>query len=78
MNALVKIIRDDDGQVTKNDDWHLVDPGNPQGPATTCTSEFFGPGESAVEYEVKNVKRGGITCPDCIRRVKAYKAVRLT
>lgn len=77
MNALVRITVDDDGHQTKNNDWHLVDPGNEQGPAALCTQEFFGAGESDCEYEERVAARGGITCPDCLRKLKTYKAVRL-
>lgn len=77
MNALVRITRDDDGHETDNESWHLVDPGNFQGPAALCTGEFFGDGESACKYETKVTKRGGITCRDCLRIVRIYKKVRL-
>ena len=53
-NLLVRIIRDDDGDLkSDHQDWHLVDPGNPQGDATLCTGEFFGGGESACEFVTK-------------------------
>jgi hypothetical protein len=77
MNTIVKIIRDDEGALTKDEHWHLVDPANPQGNAALCTQEFFGPGESDVEYELKVKVRGGINCAKCIRIIKIYKAVRL-
>lgn len=77
-NALVRIIRNDDGDLEPGwRDWHLVDPGNPQGPATLCTAEFFGSGESACEFQNKYCKRGGITCGKCLQILRAYKAVRL-
>jgi len=77
VNSLVRIIRDDDGRETKDRAWHLVDPGNGQGPAALCTQEFFGEGESQCEYETKTAARGGITCTDCLRILKQYKAVKL-
>lgn len=78
MNALVRILRDDDGLVKPDADvWHLVDPGNTQGHAAMCTSEFFGIGESACKYETKFVARGGITCTRCRSLLKIYKAVKL-
>lgn len=77
MNILVKIIRDDDGEYVELPVWHLVDPGCDLGSAALCTGEFFGGGESAVEFETKQVRRGGITCPDCLRKLRAYKAVKL-
>lgn len=77
MHRLVKIIKNDDGDPTGDDNWHLVDPGNEQGDASLCTQEFFGLGESNAEFETKEVERGGITCPRCLRKVRDYKAIRL-
>jgi len=78
MHMLVKITANDDGDPTDNpDDWHLVDPSNHQGAAALCTQYFFGDGESAAEFEVKDVKRGGITCQLCLDMVKSFKAVKL-
>lgn len=76
MNKLVKLITNDDGD-EEAPFWHLVDPANDMGPATLCTGEFFGAGESSCTYEVKAVKRGGITCPNCLGKLRTYKAVRL-
>lgn len=76
-NNLVKIIRDDDGNLTDNDTWHLVDPAEPCGPCALCTGEFFGPGESDVEYSIKTVERGGVTCTRCMKMLRIYKAVKL-
>lgn len=77
MNELVKIIRDDDGKLTENDSWHLVDPTNDQGPAALCTQEFFGFGESLVEFETKASSRGGVTCPLCLKKIRTMKAIKL-
>lgn len=77
MNVLVKILVDDDGVEIDNPVWHLVDPTNHQGNAPLCTAEFFGGGESAVIFEAKRVKRGGITCPQCIEKIKTIKAIKL-
>jgi hypothetical protein len=77
MNSLVRIIRDDDGRETRNRAWHLVDPCNGQGPTALCTQEFFGEGESECEFETKVRRSGGITCGDCLRIIKTYKAVKL-
>jgi hypothetical protein len=77
MNDLVRIITDDD-EFPKSDAhvWHLVDPTNDQGPAALCTREFFGLGESICTFETKKSERG-ITCPECIRKIKLIKAVKL-
>ncbi len=78
MHALVRIIKNDDGDLQPSwKDWHLIDPGNPAGPATLCTGELFGAGESACVFEKKSAVRGGITCAVCMERLKAYKGIRL-
>lgn len=77
MNVLVKITQDEDQLATGNESWHLVDPCNFQGSAALCTSEFFGGGESIAEFEMKEVSRGGITCPKCLEIMKTYKSVKL-
>lgn len=77
MNVLVKITRDDDGVCIDNPVWHLADPANDMGSAALCSGEFFGEGESAVEFELKTVKRGGITCDRCMRKIAIYKAIKL-
>jgi hypothetical protein len=77
MNSLVMFFRDDDGELIDDPVWHLIDPGNAQGEASFCTGEFFGGGESSVIFEVKMVKRGGITCPRCLDKLKIYKTVKL-
>lgn len=78
MNTLVRIITNDDGEPTGNPfDWHLTDPCNRQGAATLCTGEFYGIGESACTYEVKEVLRGGITCKLCNEFIRTYKSVKL-
>ena len=78
MNDLVRLITDDDCDPKNDADvWNLVDPSNEQGPAALCTQEFFGLGESNCEYETKQAKRGGITCPECLRKLKLLKEVKL-
>lgn len=74
--TLVMILVDDEGRANDRAAWCLVDPCNEQGPATLCTSEFFGLGESRCEYKTKEVVKG-ITCPNCIRKLKTYKKVKL-
>ncbi len=77
MNRLIKRVKDDDGEITHDNQWHLVDPCNPQGAVVLCTQEFFGYEESNLEYELKIRKKGGITCKKCVEIVKGYKSVKL-
>ncbi len=46
-------------------------------PMTLCTGEVFGLGEGNAEYIEKEVKRGGITCPECLKFIREIKAVKL-
>jgi hypothetical protein len=75
---LVKILTSDDGDKRDKDlqYWHLVEIVG-GGPATFCQGEYFGHGESGCEYEEKEVKRGGITCPLCLERLKWVKSIKL-
>ncbi len=78
MNELVRIITADDGSKKDNPDvWHLISPMNAQGSASFCEDEFFGSGESGCEFEVKYAKRGGITCRQCLDKIKVVKAIKL-
>ena len=77
MNFLVKILTSDDGEPRDLDlqYWHYVI--NDDAERTLCEGEAFGEGESSCEYERKSVKRGGITCPDCLLKIKKIKAIKL-
>ena len=77
MNNLVEILSDDFGEPRDEDlqYWHLV--WNDCGAQTFCQGEFFGKGESGCEYEVKSVKKGGITCPECLFKIKEIKKIKL-
>lgn len=78
MNTLVKIISDDQGQIREShlQNWHFVikDSGSNQ---TLCSGEYFGEGESSCEYELKTVKKGGVTCSDCLKKIKYIKSIKL-
>lgn len=77
MNHLVKILSSDDGEPREPEYqyWHYV--WNQNGTQTFCQHEYFGFGESGCEYEEKSVKRGGITCPECLAKIKMIKAIKL-
>lgn len=75
-HQLVRIIIDEDGEETHNDNWHLVDVSD-AAPRTLCSGEVFGYGEGNAVYTTKSVARGGITCPKCLGKLKEYKAIKL-
>lgn len=56
--------------------WHAVS-ANHGDMQILCSGLFFGMGNSDIEYQLKERKRGGITCYKCLRLIKAYKAVKL-
>lgn len=77
MNHLVRILIDDSGdKAPKPGDWHLVvnEAGSDM---ALCSGEVFGEGEGTAVFKEKQVKRGGVTCPDCLRRIRFFKQVRL-
>ncbi len=76
MNRLVMLLTDDDGREYATPVWHLIDV-NGGGYTTFCSGEYFGEGESNCKYRLKEVKRGGITCPRCLEKIKAIKEVKL-
>ena len=73
-NPIVMFFTDDDGFDIDNPVWHLIDPGNPAGHAALCTGEFFGVGESSIQF---SQTEGEITCPNCISKIRKYKKVKL-
>lgn len=83
MNRLLKILTYDpldmgDDEIEDCDTgWHLVGLGGGSDPSILCSGLVFGFGVSGIQYEEKQVKRGGITCERCLRLIKAYKAVKL-
>lgn len=42
-----------------------------------CKGEVFGFGEGAADGPTKKVKRGGITCPECLVKIKRIKSIKL-
>lgn len=77
-HALAKQIVNEDGDTVAADMqvWHFVTSVCGDA-ATLCTGEFIGEGASCGTYQAKEVKRGGITCEDCLGIIKEFKAVRL-
>lgn len=75
MNNLVKILYDDDGEKVENPKWHLAI--FDTGMMAYCSGEFFGLGESRVVFETKETKKGGITCANCLYKIKLIKSVKL-
>lgn len=79
MHELVKLyINDDEDLIAEEDQvWCLVDPNAMDAPRTMCNGEVFGYGEGAADGPTKTVKRGGITCPDCLVKIKRIKSLKL-
>lgn len=75
-HMLVRFITHYDGDDAEDDFWHLVTP-IADGDQAFCSSEYFGFGESTAEYETKTVKRGGITCPECLSKLQSLKEIKL-
>lgn len=76
MHTVVKIITRDDGEKVDNQVWclsHVIAGGN----ATFCTGEYYGFGESSCEFKEKEVQKAGITCNDCLAKIKIIKSIKL-
>lgn len=73
-HILVKILVDDDGETVDHPVWHLME--TDQGYHALCTGEYVGGGESACEFETKEVFRG-VECPKCREILKRHKAIKL-
>lgn len=76
MHTIVKFITNDDGDKHPSSDWHYVDTFG-DADRSFCGGEVFGMGESSLQYESKEVLKGGITCPLCLRRIKEIKSLKL-
>ena len=74
-HKLVKIKTDEDG-VKQPPFWHFVVTvaGSEH---SLCENQVFGEGEGTATFETKVVPRGGVTCPECKRIIKMFKAIRL-
>ena len=75
-HTIVKILSGDDFEERENPVWCLVDEKCGDS-ATFCSGEYFGYGASSCKYKVKTVEKGGITCPDCLKRIKIIKDIDL-
>jgi hypothetical protein len=74
---LVTILTDEDGLPhEKAGKWHLVQNFGDSS-RTVCSGEVFGYGEGSATYKTKVVKRGGITCENCLRIIKWHKSIKL-
>lgn len=72
MNTLIKIIENTDGD-KQEPVWHLFFHQGGGDKSVFCTGEFV----DLCIYKTKTVKRGGITCQDCLRKIKEIKAIQL-
>jgi hypothetical protein len=81
MNNIVKQLVNDDGAKIPEDEqvWHLQRDISGD-TALLCTGEFIHYGSASGNgeiYELKETKKGGITCPDCLGIIREFKAVKL-
>ena len=77
MNHCVKFITDHDGSAFKDNFWHLVFDDFTGIRRTFCTGDVIDEGETDAEVRHKHVKRGGITCDDCLDKIKQIKSIKL-
>lgn len=72
-NNVVKILTSEDGDIIKYAKWCLIDPADFQGNSALCSKQYFGIGESSCQFKVK---KGRITCKDCLEKIKIYKSIK--
>lgn len=75
MHNLVKILTDEDGEPMPPV-WHYPF-NNGDADRVLCSGQVFGDGEGTATFEIKQVQRGGITCEECLKLIKAFKKVKL-
>ena len=80
MNLLVKTLVNEDGDPVPVGEqkwcWHTDHNGDN---SVLCTGEFTSEGSHGglAKFEFKQTRRGGITCEQCLAKIKELKAVRL-
>lgn len=83
MNTLAQQIINDDGDASEADElsWHFVDMITPDHEARLlCTGEYIDAASSSgngSEYVTRHWKKGGVTCQDCLKIIKQFKAIKL-
>lgn len=75
-HRLVRFTFDDDEAPVIDDTWHFVTQ-KTGSDMKLCSGEVFGIGEGSAVYEMKEVTRGGITCPMCLEEIRRMKAIKL-
>ena len=78
MNTLVRLNYDTDGTLSNDDYWHYGTQITGEN-AILCTGEMIDDIDdtNGPPCETKTVKRGGITCPNCLEHIKDIKAIKL-
>ena len=78
MHTIAKLTRNEDGQDIPKDEqkWCLVYSFG-DSDQLFCSSEVFGFAEGDAVAQIKQVKRGGITCLKCLQEIKTIKAIKL-
>ncbi len=76
MNYVVKILRNEDGEKVEKPVWCYVQNWGDSS-RTLCGGEVFGMGEGSAEFDTKEVKRGGITCKQCLDIIHEMKSIKL-
>lgn len=81
MNHLAKQLVDDDGVPVPVDEqcWHYV-MAVTDDDALLCSGEYIvdaSSGGKGAQYQTKLVKRGGITCSQCLKLIRQIKAIAL-
>lgn len=78
MNILIRIRTDEDGdEIPRSEQkWCLADPSPfSDTQRVLCDQQVLE--DTISEWDIKYVKKGGITCEKCIETIKKFKSVKL-
>lgn len=77
-HKVVKFTVNEDGDQIPNEDqvWHYSFL-SVNADMAFCTGEFYGYGDSSVQFVELTVGGGGITCPQCLAKIKIIQSIRL-
>jgi len=83
-HTIVKLLINEDGDLIPKEEqvWHLVDPNDGSTQMTFCQGQVYdteyviGQAEKVTGKEAKRAK-GGITCKDCLHKIKQIKSIKL-
>lgn len=77
-HKIVKFTANEDGDQIPNEDqvWHYSHL-SVNANIAFCTGEFYGYGDSSVQFIERTIESGGITCLQCLEKIKTIQSIKL-